>query len=137
MRPLSAAVILLMSAHGAAAGQREALFDRLGRLDANSSLTAYMYLECAEAATKDAASQDKVSPSRIMADWAARQGMARCASRGRALVASVGWSETAMLKVIVHRASIEAALNVRDPRPLAICAVEWHGCSMKLPPENR
>jgi hypothetical protein len=118
MRTICAVVVLLFSAHAASASERVAFFDRLARLDAAASLTAFQYLECTESATKDAASRDIVTPSRLMADWAAKEGARQCASRGSALIAWVGWMEATRLKATAYRVNVETALQVRRGKPV-------------------
>jgi hypothetical protein len=127
MRTVAAAVCLLLSAQIVDAGERSAVWSHLARLDARASLAGYWYWECTAAAAKELASRDNVSPSRIMAEWAAREAAGQCASLGRALIATVGWSRAARIKAVVRHANAETALQVRNP-PGWACAVESRGC---------
>lgn len=131
MRTLCVAVTLLMSAQVASASARGGFWDELARLDVDASLIAYRYLECTDEATKGTASSDTVTPSKLMADWAASEAAKQCASRGRALIPSVGWIKATMLKAMARRVNKETALQVRHGEPKVLCAVEWRGCSMK------
>ena len=137
MRALLAAVVLLLSAQMASAGERAAFFRQLHRLPVSASLQAFLYLECTEPAAKDAASRDNVSPAQIMADWAASEAAVQCTSEGKALSAAAGPKRAATLKAMVRRINIEQALAVRRQDPVMVCAVPgvWRarrsGCSMQ------
>jgi hypothetical protein len=128
MRTVAAAVCLLLSAQIVDAGERSAVWSHLARLDARASLAAYWYWQCTAAAAKDAAARDKVTPSSLMTDSAAKEAAEHCASLGRALIAAAGWSRAAIVKAAVRRANVEAARRIRHGEPGWACAVESRGC---------
>ena len=128
MRTLAAAVLVLLSTQIANAGERSDVWAQLARLDSATSLTAYRYWTCTEAAAKEVANRDKVTPSSLMTGWAAKEAAGQCASRGRAMIAAAGWSRAAMVKAAVRRANVEVARQVRHGEPGWVCAVEGQGC---------
>jgi hypothetical protein len=125
MRKLGAVAVLLLSGHAALADngdERAALFDAMSGLKTRAWFSAYLYLECTDAAAKEAANADKASPAAWMADWAATEAAKQCSTEGRALIAGAGARKGKRLKAMVHRANVETALEVRRGGPLIAIA---------------
>lgn len=125
----AAASVLLLSTHVTSADPFDDHVRALGR---DVAIPAYEYLDCAEAAAKEAARLDPVTPSSWMSDWAAIQAAQKCEPEGKALVAAAGNAQADAITAMVHKASVEAALSVRRPPQPILCAVGAHRglCSM-------
>jgi hypothetical protein len=128
MRRLCAAAALLLSVHGASAGELD-FMDRMERLGlgTDAALRAFEYFDCAQSAAKEAASRDLATPSGIMADWAAGEAEKQCEAGGNALVAAVGQMQASTIKALVREANVETALAVRKGEPRYLCA-DGRGC---------
>jgi hypothetical protein len=125
---LCAAAALLLSVHGASAGELD-FTDQLERLNlgTDAALRAFAYFDCTQAAAKEAASRDRATPSGIMADWAAGEAAKQCESGGNALAAAAGQMQANTIKALVREASVETALAVRKGEPPYLCA-DGRGC---------
>jgi hypothetical protein len=119
MRALGLLLGLTLLGSGAAAGDKAALWTALSKLDASASLSAYEFAECAEAAARDGALRDTVTPSQIMAETVATEAAKQC---------DAGNTQAEAIKAIVHRLNVETALAVRRGEPLMVCAVGRHPC---------
>jgi hypothetical protein len=128
MRRLCAAAVLLISVHGASAGELD-FMDRMERLglDTDASLLAFAYFDCTQSAAKEAASRDRATPASIMVEWAAGEAAKQCEAGGNALAAAVGQRQASTIKALVREANVETALAVRKGEPPYLCA-DGRGC---------